>query len=53
MNKDFGTRIIVSERTRELAGLSEFRFKRLGTTTVRGRKTPLVIYTVESAGAEA
>ncbi len=52
MNKDFGTRIIVSERTRELAGLSEFRFKRLGTTTVRGRKTPLVIYTVESAGAE-
>ncbi len=53
MNKDFGTRIIVSERTRELAGLSEFRFKRLGSTTVRGRKTPLVIYTVESAGAEA
>jgi len=47
MNKDYGTRIIVSERTRELAGPSAFRFKQLGSTSVRGRKTPVVIYTVE------
>ncbi len=48
MNKDYGTRIIVSERTRELAGPSAFRYKQLGTTSVRGRKTPVVIYTVEN-----
>jgi len=47
MNKDYGTRIIVSERTRELAGPSAFRFKQLGSTSVRGRKAPVVIYTVE------
>ena len=48
LNKDFGTRLIVSERTRELAGPSDFPFRRLGTTSVRGRKTPVVIYTVEA-----
>jgi adenylate cyclase len=47
MNKDYHTRIIVSQRTRELAGPSEFRFKQLGTTNVRGRKTSVVIYTVD------
>ena len=47
MNKDYHTRIIVSQRTRELAGLSEFNFKQLGTTNVRGRKTSVVIYTVD------
>ena len=47
MNKDYETRIMVSQRTRELAGPSEFRFKQLGTTNVRGRKSPVVIYTVE------
>lgn len=53
MNKDFGTRLIVSERTRELAGRSNFRFRRLGTTSVRGRKSPVVIYTVEDSGGDA
>ncbi len=47
MNKEYGTRIIVSERARELAGPTAFHFRRLGTTAVRGRKTPVVIYTVE------
>ncbi len=46
LNKDYGTRIIVSQRTVELAGPAEFRFKQLGTTNVRGRKTPVVVYTV-------
>ena len=47
LNKDYGTRIVVSQRTRELAGPAEVRFKKLGTTNVRGRKTPVVIYTVD------
>jgi len=47
LNKDYGTRIIVSQRTVELAGPAEFRFKQLGTTNVRGRKTPVVVYTVD------
>lgn len=48
LNKEYGTRIIVSQRTCELAGQSAFRFKQLGTTKVRGRETPVVIYTVDS-----
>ena len=47
LNKDYGTRIVVSQRTVELAGPAEFRFKQLGTTNVRGRKAPVVIYTVD------
>jgi adenylate cyclase len=47
LNKDYGTRIIVSQRTRELAGPTTFNFRQLGTTNVRGRKTPVVIFTVE------
>lgn len=47
LNKDYGTRIIVSQRTCELAGLSAFDFRQLGTTNVRGRKSPVVIYTVD------
>ncbi len=47
LNKDYGTRIVVSQRTRELAGPTAFRFRQLGTTNVRGRKTPVVIYTVD------
>jgi len=47
LNKEYATRIIVSERTCELAGRSNFPFKRLGTTTVRGRAAPVVIYTVD------
>ena len=47
LNKDYGTRIVVSQRTVELAGPAEFRFKQLGTTNVRGRKAPVVIYTMD------
>jgi adenylate cyclase len=47
LNKEYGTRIIVSQRTVDLADPAEFRFKQLGTTNVRGRKTPVVIYTVD------
>ena len=48
LNKDYDSRIIVSQRTYELAGPAQFRFIQLGTTTVRGRSTPVVIYTLDS-----
>ena len=50
LNKDYDTRIIVSQRTCELADPAQFDFKQLGTTTVRGRRAPVVVYTVESDG---
>jgi adenylate cyclase len=50
LNKDYDTRIIVSQRTYELADPAQFDFKQLGTTTVRGRRAPVVVYTLESDG---
>jgi len=53
MNKEYGTRIIVSQRAHDLAGPTDFRFEQLGTTAVRGRKSPVVIYTVrDGAGTQ-
>ncbi|TDJ61886.1 MAG: adenylate/guanylate cyclase domain-containing protein [Proteobacteria bacterium] len=46
LNKEYGTRIIVSEATAELAGWERFAFERIGEVQVRGRKTATVIYTV-------
>ncbi len=48
LNKEYETRIIVSQRTYELADPAQFNFRKLGSTTVRGRQAPLVIYTLES-----
>ena len=47
LNKEHGTRIIVSERTRELAGPDRFAFEALGTVTVRGRTRPVSIYRID------
>ena len=47
LNKEHGTRIIVSERTRELAGAERFAFEALGTVTVRGRSQPVTIYQID------
>lgn len=44
LNKDYGTRILISARTRELAAGVEARFTDRGETRVRGRKTPVRIY---------
>ncbi|MGI9303787.1 MAG: adenylate/guanylate cyclase domain-containing protein [Gammaproteobacteria bacterium] len=46
LNKDYGTQIIVSERTRELAGPERFRFEPKGEVQVRGREVPTVVYSV-------
>ena len=46
LNKDYGTRIIVSDRTRVLAGADDFPFEHLGSVQVRGRKAPVVVYSL-------
>ena len=46
LNKEFATRIMVSERTRDLAGPERFPFKALESVTVRGRHTPVMVYTL-------
>jgi len=51
LNKEHGTRIICSQRTRDLAGAQAFPFRRLGTVTVRGRRRPVTVYTLESGSA--
>ena len=48
LNKEHGTRIIVSERTRELAGPESFAFEALGTVTVRGRNQPVTVYRIDA-----
>ena len=47
LNKEHGARIIVSGRTRELAGPGSFAFEPLGTVTVRGRSRPVTIYRID------
>jgi adenylate cyclase len=47
LNKEYGTYVIVSARTRQLTGEDRFAFQRMGEVTVRGRKKPVTIYTVE------
>lgn len=46
LNKDFGTRIIVSEVTRQAAGADRFAFEGIGEVNVRGRTTSTPVYTV-------
>ena len=49
LNKEYGTRIIVSDRTRILAGADTFAFEHLGSVHVRGRKAPVVVYSLPAA----
>ena len=46
LNKDYGTSIIVSASTRELAGPERFPFEKIGEVQVRGRHSDTTIYTV-------
>lgn len=48
LNKEHRTRILVSERTLELAGREHFKCRRIGTVVVRGRNAPTVIYAVDA-----
>lgn len=45
LNKEHGTRILVAESTRQLAG-SGFAFSSLGAVAVRGKSGPVPVYTV-------
>ena len=47
LNKDYGTRIIVSENTLKQLGDHEFPIKALGEVAVRGLAKPISIFTVE------
>jgi len=47
LNKEYRTRILVSERTVALAGGHAFAFRRVGESRVRGRSRPTVLYTVD------
>lgn len=48
LNKDYGTSIIVSQSTRELAGAERFPFEKIGEVQVRGRHSDTTIYTVKT-----
>ncbi|MCZ6883730.1 MAG: adenylate/guanylate cyclase domain-containing protein [Gammaproteobacteria bacterium] len=47
LNKDYGTRIIVSEQTRALIEPGKYAFRALGEVSVRGRQKPVRIYTID------
>lgn len=44
LNKEYGTRIIVSEATREAAGADAFDYAAIGEVLVRGRSRPVPVY---------
>ena len=46
LNKDYGTRIIVSESTRAAIAAGEFGFTELGEVSVRGLDRPVRVFTV-------
>jgi len=47
LNKDYGTRIIISEQTRVLIEPGKYEFRALGEVSVRGRQQPVKIYTID------
>lgn len=47
LNKEHHTRILISERTLDLAGRERFKCRRIGTVLARGRHTPTVTYALE------
>jgi adenylate cyclase len=49
LNKQYGTRILVSESTREACG-DRFVFHGLGSVTVRGRSDAVAIFSVDPNG---
>jgi adenylate cyclase len=49
LNKMYGTHIIVSESTKELAG-SEFKFRELDLVAVKGKQKPILVYELMTAG---
>jgi len=52
LNKEFNSRIMVSERTRELAGPQKFPFHLAGEVAIRGRTATARVYTLEVTAEE-
>ena len=52
LNKEHGTRILVSRRTADLAGGERFAFVPIGSTTVRGRQAAVEIYSLSVEGGD-
>jgi adenylate cyclase len=50
LNKDYGTRIIVADSTREQIPEGLFEFRELGNVSLRGLNRPVRIYTVSQMG---
>ncbi len=48
LNKQYGTRILVSETTCQLAGADRFSFTRIGAVKVRGRQADTTIFSVNA-----
>jgi adenylate cyclase len=46
LNKDYGTKIIISENTYKLIDAKEYNFRGLGDVMLRGKKEPMGIYTI-------
>jgi class 3 adenylate cyclase len=46
LNKQYGTRILVSQSTRDACG-EAFRFEPLGTVAVRGRSEPVAVFSLD------
>jgi adenylate cyclase len=46
LNKEHGTRILVSESTRHACG-RHFAFQALGSMQVRGRSEPIAVYALD------
>jgi len=53
LNKEYGTRIIVSESTLKAAGSGAHRFVPIGEVNVRGRTTSTPVYALEATGPGA
>lgn len=47
LNKQYGSQILVSERTRELAGPDRFHFRPVGEVQIRGRRGLTGVYAVD------
>ena len=52
LNKEHGTRILVSRRTADLAGRDRFDFAPIGTTTVRGRQASVELFSLSGEGGD-
>ena len=49
LNKEYGTRVIISEKTYDLIPAGVFKFKALGDVSIRGRNQKINIFTLDES----